>query len=60
MKNRVIKVHAIDVQKLFIVVLSSGKRLIVILFDKQQFLAVDHFSLLTLLTLLMISESFFS
>lgn len=57
MKNRVIKVHAIDVQKLFIVVLSSGKRLIVILFDKQQFLAVDHFSLLTLL---MISESFFS
>lgn len=47
MKNRVIKVHAIDVQKLFIVVLSSGKRLIVILFDKQQFLAVDHFSLLT-------------
>lgn len=57
MKNRIIKVNASDGQKLFIVVLSSGKRLIVILFDKQQFLAVDHFSLLTLLR---ISESFFS
>lgn len=29
MKNSVIKVHAIDDQKLFIVVFSSGKRLIV-------------------------------